>query len=125
WVGEQLASLAAQELDDWALWVSDDGSTDGTMAVLEAFRAERQGKNEVTIVEGPGAGSAALNFLHLLTRPELPLGPRTVVALCDQDDVWLPEKLGRGLALLADAAEDVPLLYGAQAILVDRAGQPS
>ena len=80
----QLDSYLAQDHDNWALWVSDDLSTDGTWEILQAFAA-RHPEREIVLKRGPGRGSAA-NFLSLLCDPELPVGP---VALSDQDDVWL------------------------------------
>lgn len=123
WLPGQLASIAAQEHADWALWASDDGSTDATRDILAGFAAARAGLNDVRLVEGPQAGLAAANFLHLLNRADLPLGPDTHVAFADQDDVWHKGKLGRALALLA-AAGPGPALYGAQSRHVDEDGRP-
>jgi glycosyltransferase involved in cell wall biosynthesis len=105
----QLDSLLAQTHRDWRLWVSDDGSTDGTLTLLQAF-ARASPAREVRLIRGPGAGSAA-NFLAVLCHPDLPPGP---VALCDQDDVWLKGKLARALRRLAGAPPDVPVLYAAE-----------
>lgn len=105
-LSEQLDSYLVQDHDDWALWVSDDGSTDGTWDILQAFRAAHPNR-EIRLLRGPGRGAAA-NFLSLLTHPELPPGP---VALSDQDDVWKPCRLSRGLAIVQSAA--TPALYGA------------
>ena len=54
----QLDSIAAQDHTGWALWVSDDGSTDGTREIVETFRRETPG-HEIRLVEGPGRGAAA------------------------------------------------------------------
>ncbi|MAC82279.1 MAG: glycosyl transferase [Rhodobacteraceae bacterium] len=89
----QLDSYLAQDHGNWALWVSDDGSTDGTWEMLEAFRAAHP-QREIVLKRGPGRGSAA-NFLSLMCDPDLPVGP---VALSDQDDVWKPERLSVGLS---------------------------
>lgn len=104
---DQLASLAAQTHRDWRLWVSDDGSTDGTRAVIRAF-AEAHPAHNVRLIAGPERGSAA-NFLSALCHPELPQGP---VALCDQDDIWLKGKLARALRRLGE--EEGPALYAAE-----------
>ena len=117
WLPAQLASIAAQEGADWALWVGDDGSTDATRAIVGAFAAAQGGR--VRLVDGPRRGAAA-NFLALLTRPDLPDAP---VALADQDDVWRPDKLARGLARLADGGAG-PLLYGAQSRHIGPDGRP-
>lgn len=112
---EQLESYRAQTHEAWDLWVSDDGSSDATLAILEAFRAAESPRREVRIVAGPRRGHAA-NFLSLLCHPELPAGP---VALSDQDDVWLPGKLALALAALKNAGPVA--LYGAQSIHTDQA----
>ena len=38
-LGEQLDSIAAQSLPDWQVWAADDGSLDGTVAILDHYRA--------------------------------------------------------------------------------------
>ena len=95
---EMLDSLAQQTCPDWSLLASDDGSQDGSRAILERFAA-RMGDGRVTVVDGPRRGFAA-NFLSALAR----LSPEQAghLAFADQDDVWLPERLSAGLRLLAD-----------------------
>lgn len=114
----QLASYLAQSHRDWSLWVSDDGSRDDTLAQIAAFARAHGDAHEVRVVAGPGQGAAA-NFLSLLNHPELPEGP---VALSDQDDVWLPDKLTRALTRMARAQGEngngSGVLYGAQSLHV-------
>ena len=110
---QQLDSYLAQNHDAWDLWVSDDGSTDGTLEILNAFQAAERHRREVRIVAGPQRGHAA-NFLSLLCHPDLPAGP---VALSDQDDVWLPGKLRLALSALKDAGPVA--LWGAQSYHTD------
>ena len=88
-LAEQLDSIARQTHADWSLFVSDDGSTDDTKRILADFARS----HPVTVVDGPRKGAAA-NFLSALCHPDLPLG---TIALADQDDIWLPGKLARGL----------------------------
>jgi glycosyltransferase involved in cell wall biosynthesis len=113
----QLDSYAAQDHAGWDLWVSDDGSTDATRDILDAFAAEQGAGRTIRILDGPQAGVAA-NFMSLLCHPDLPEQP---VALSDQDDVWRPEKLSLGLR---DLGGDAPVLYGAQSNHVDVALRP-
>ncbi|KZX98099.1 hypothetical protein A3747_21000 [Sulfitobacter sp. HI0076] len=110
----QLASLAAQSHADWRLWVSDDGSTDATRALVQDFARD----HDVRWIEGPQRGAAA-NWMHLLCHADLPSGP---VALSDQDDIWLPDKLARASAALART--DAPVLYGAGSLHIDEDGTP-
>lgn len=108
----QLESYLAQSHTAWDLWISDDGSSDETLAILQAFAAAHGATRDIRILKGPRAGFTQ-NFLSLLCHPDLPAQP---VALSDQDDVWLPEKLALGLA---DMGGDTPVLYGAQSIHTD------
>ncbi|WP_298437262.1 glycosyltransferase [uncultured Jannaschia sp.] len=116
----QLASLEAQSHKGWRLWVGDDGSRDGTRAILEDFAGRMGGPDRVNIVEGPHCGASG-NFLTQLGHPSLPLGPRTHVALCDQDDVWYPSKLTRAIDGLQGTRG--PALYGAGWRVVDADGR--
>ena len=103
---EQLASFVSQTHKNWSLLVSDDGSDDETLPILERF-ARAHPAHEVKVVAGPGQG-AARNYLSLLHAP-LPAG--ALVALSDQDDVWLPQKLARGVQALGDVPADQPAAY--------------
>lgn len=119
WIGAQLDSFLAQSHPRWTLWVSDDGSTDETRARLEAFANCNPGR-VARILDGPQQGSAA-NFLHLLCHPDLPPG---IVALSDQDDVWMPHKLARAVGQL-QAAGPAPCVWSARYMITTAQLQPS
>ncbi len=97
----QLASFVAQTHEDWQLWVSDDGSSDGTMTILDRFSKDHPDR-VADIKIGPGMGSTA-NFLSLLHDPRV---AGTWVAFADQDDVWMPHKLTRALGQLKTCGSD-------------------
>lgn len=84
-VGEQLESLARQTCPPDELIVSDDGSSDDTVAIVRCFA--RSAPFPVLVTEGPRSGLAD-NFWQAaqLSRADL-------IAWCDQDDVWAPDKL--------------------------------
>ncbi len=111
----QLDSLVAQTHRNWSLMVSDDGSTDGTQDILRAFDKAHPGRVS-QLLEGPRLGSAAQNFMSLLLHRDVPSG---LVALADQDDVWLPQKLCRAVDHLARIAANQPAIYAAESILTD------
>jgi len=116
-LADQLDSIARQSHGDWSLFVSDDGSTDATRAILADFAR----RHPVRVVDGPRRGAAA-NFLSALCHPDLPQG---VVALADQDDIWLPGKLARGLRRIRAAGRDGgAVLYAAESALADARGRP-
>ncbi|MFJ1293728.1 glycosyltransferase [Paracoccus yeei] len=117
-LAEQLDSIAAQSHADWRLMVSDDASSDNTPAVLQAFRDARPA-GQVVLVSGPGRGAAA-NFRSLIRQVRL---SGECLAFCDQDDVWHPEHLARGLEALAGIANPLAL-YGSRVQVCDAGLNP-
>ena len=108
-----------QTSDDWVLYWRDDGSGDSTVAILQEF-GQRAGQGRcVQVAEPPGRLGATGNFLALLRSVVGSLAERDMVAFADQDDVWLPQKIERGVAALNLAPRDEPILYCARQILVD------
>ena len=97
---EQLDSILGQdglELNDLRIVISDDGSTDRTREILEAYHAqfpeqillkhrsaERKAKDLAD-----GIPAAAGNFFWLLSQA----GKSDYYMLSDQDDVWKPNKI--------------------------------
>ncbi len=114
---QQLKSYEAQDFADWRLFVSDDGSRDATLSLLEAFQ-KKHGAERVHIRRGPCRGFAA-NFLSLICDRSI---TSTYYALSDQDDIWAADKLSRAAAALAAAAADEPAVYCSRTRLIDEAG---
>lgn len=114
-LAQQLESLAAQTHQRWTLYVSDDGSTDRTDEILLRFERDTVGK--VVRFYGPRQGFAA-NFMSLLRRPEV-VGD--LFAFSDQDDIWFPDKLERGIYALRPLL-DQPGLYCSRTQVGDENG---
>lgn len=91
-LGEQLESIAKQELLPCELIISDDMSEDDTVRAALEFAARSPFRVEVRVNETAlGYGE---NFLRAA---ESATGD--LIAFCDQDDVWLPTKLDRCVRL--------------------------
>lgn len=116
---EQLDSLAKQGLPFIDIWVSDDGSTDGTLPLLERFK-QNWIKGRFVIKTGPRKGFAA-NFLSLVCSPEL---EADYFAFCDQDDIWQRDKLSRAVKFLASNPGHQAALYCSRTSLLMESGEP-
>ncbi len=118
-LGQQLESILVQSLLPQEIVVSDDGSTDGTLEVVRGVLTP-----EVLAETGIS--------LTILTRQK-PLGVTrnfesalaacsgAFISLCDQDDVWRPDRLAR---LRAGFSSDDVLLVHSDARMVDSEGLP-
>ena len=106
---EALDSVRAQTFADWELIVWDDRSTDDSAKIVAEFTDNR--------------------IRYFLSPDETPLGTardRAIrqatgewLAFLDQDDVWLPQKLAKQMAL---ADGDVGIIYGRTVLFDSRRG---
>ena len=99
---EQLQSIAQQTLLPSELVVSDDGSTDSTLQIVREF-AESV-RFPVKLLEAGDRLNYRLNFRRAAQHCSGDL-----IAFCDQDDVWVPNKLERMARVFSD--HDVQLAY--------------
>ena len=116
---EQLQSLVAQTHKSWILYWRDDGSSDATVSIMSEFGATIGSDRCVRVSEPAGRLWPAASFMALLNAAVPSLGPRDSVAFADQDDVWRPDKLARGLAELAAADAEEPVLYCARLVVAN------
>jgi len=93
-VQEAVASVLAQSCRNFEVLVVDDGSTDDTVAALAPYAEPVK----VLRRESRGGVSAARNTGMAAARGEW-------LAFLDSDDLWLPEKLARQMAYLAEHPE--------------------
>jgi rhamnosyltransferase len=116
-IADQVATILNQRNVSVTLRVRDDGSTDATVAVIEA---EARRDPRVALVDSGdlSTGSAARNFLHMLATVDL--GESDYVALADQDDLWLSHKLYRAIGQIEKFAAGG---YSADLIAFDDAGR--
>ena len=87
-LGPQLETIARQTRLPDELVVSDDRSTDDSVEIVEKFAAESAFPVEVTTADRH-LGSTR-NYERVIQRCS-----GDVIVLCDQDDVWFPNKLER------------------------------
>ena len=108
---ELLDSLLAQRDIEASIVVRDDGSDDNTPMILKEY--EKKYSN-ISVTFGENIGFAN-SFWWLLQNA----GDFDYYAFCDQDDVWLPDKLSRAVAILEKSDRKKPLLYTSNVVPVD------
>lgn len=115
----QLDSFVEQTQKNWALIVSDDSPDTGSADLISDWHAANS-NCDLTFREGPRQGFVR-NFLSLLAS-----APKDAdyIALCDQDDVWYPDKLARAQERLSTVPDNVPGLYCAATMICDQDLQP-
>ena len=115
-LAEQLQSILDQTHPPDDLIVSDDGSSDSTLDIVGEFCSRDSGakKPQWTVQSRKKPLGAAGNFASALTKAQ-----GEVVALADQDDVWEPNRVEKGLSRFRDGV----LLVHSDATLVDEVGQ--
>ena len=87
YIEEQIKSILDQTYQDFRILIRDDGSTDGTVPIIERY-ATNYPEKIVIIKDGKKGGSAVKNFFHLINAAE-----SDYVMFSDQDDYWLPDKI--------------------------------
>jgi hypothetical protein len=118
-----LDSLDSQTDSNWILLVRDDGSTDQTVERLQNF-ASVQPKMRL-IKDGLGRLGVTKGFEQLMRTAQTQ--GANFFAFCDQDDVWVPEKLARlRTALIGDnqANEPIPALAYSDLVVVNEDLEP-
>lgn len=101
-LAEAIRGVISQTLEDIEIFVSNDGSTDDTPAVVASFEDPR-----LQLLELPQPGG-----LHANLNSCLRLGTAPYVAICQDDDIWLPRNLERLMATM-EAHPKVVLAHGA------------
>ncbi|MGR9454816.1 glycosyltransferase family 2 protein [Rhizobium leguminosarum] len=109
---EQIASIEAQTLTDWHITFFDDGSTDGTVEMLEALAVNNA---RFSLIRNPVNLGFCGNFLNNLSK----LKNADAYAFSDQDDIWYQDKLERAFDWLSRIDPGTPAVYFARTEIVD------
>lgn len=115
YISEQIDSILEQTDKDWMLYIHDDGSRDKTVEIIEKYAKNYPEK--ICIVEGASTGGAKQNFFYLFSCVKAPY-----YMCCDQDDVWLPEKVEKTkkeMNALENGDEKLPCLVFTDLKVVD------
>ncbi len=93
YISEQISSILNNLGESDELVISDDGSTDETLHIIDSYI---QKDSRIKLVKGPGKGVKA-NFANAMKNSS-----GNYIFLSDQDDVWFKNKINQVLPLLAN-----------------------
>ena len=94
YIAQSIDSVLAQTYEDWELLITDDGSTDKSVDIIQAYcdKDERIRLERSETHCGPGT-----------TRNKAMARARgQYIAFLDADDLWLPDKLERQMAFMTE-----------------------
>ena len=118
---EQLMSLSAQTHRNWVLFWRDDGSNDASRRILLEFTEEVGADRVIMLAHPVGRVGIAASYRSLLqAAPE----EAPFFAFCDQDDVWMPDKLARAVAHLRAFPSQQAGLYCSRQVIVNKNLRP-
>jgi len=119
-LSEQLKSIEDQTHKNWRLVISDDGSTDGTLAIAKQYQ-QKWGSDHLKLRQGPQQGFCQ-NFLSMACDTTL---HADLYAFSDQNDVWMLNKLSRAVEYFNTSNESQqPKAYGTCTKIVDEKLNP-
>lgn len=111
-IAETLESVLAQSVPPTDVVLVDDGSTDETCEIVARFPKVRLIRQA-----NAGCGAATTAAINATTAP--------LVAAVDADDIWLPHKIERQLARLAQSGSDAVVFCKMRQFHHDDAGKNS
>lgn len=117
YIGKQIDSILCQSDTNWHLTISDDGSTDGTDAIIDKYA--RQYPNKVQrVYSGRRFGGAKEHFFWMTEQCDA-----EYIAYCDDDDTWRADKLEKLRNAMQDAearlGNDTPILVFSDQTVTD------
>ncbi|WP_291378012.1 glycosyltransferase family 2 protein [Demequina sp.] len=91
----QLRSILEQDYPVTEVVIADDGSTDGTVDLIDRLKDELPGGEIIRVVATERVGGFSKNFERAISACT-----SDVIVLSDHDDVWLPHRLSHAITHL-------------------------
>lgn len=111
---EQLNSIISQTYTKWELYIHDDRSNDGTIAIINSYVEQ---DNRIHLMKDNLRRGAAGSFMWLLENTEADF-----YMFCDHDDIWLPQKIEITLKQMlsySSKQESTPIIVATDAKVVN------
>jgi Glycosyltransferases involved in cell wall biogenesis len=90
-IAQQIESILNQSYKNCELFIRDDGSTDQTVSIIDNLSIRNPGR--IRLIKECNIGVIG-SFFQLLLKSD-PYAE--YFSFCDQDDIWLPDKVGRAV----------------------------
>jgi glycosyltransferase involved in cell wall biosynthesis len=118
---EQIESIIRQTYENWELWIRDDGSSDKTVEIIKAYAAK---DIRINFIDSEGKNLGVLgNFTKLLSLQH----SCKYFMFCDQDDIWIPQKIELSLIALNQQektyGENLPILVHTDLSMINCKGK--
>lgn len=115
----QLESILSQDLLPDEIIIGDDGSTDGTLSILDDYKAKFESLGiSTSILPNTGASNLVNNFERTLRATN-----GDYIFLSDQDDVWCKNRISDSISLFHQ--NPARLIVHGDAQLIDQFGRQS
>ena len=119
YIEEQINSLIKQTYKNWNLLIRDDGSSDNSINIIKKFEKKYK---RISLIKSSGNLGACKSFLQLVEYTKKQFNPEYIM-FCDQDDVWLKNKIQDSIDYMKEKEEsqpDTPILISTNLTLVDK-----
>ena len=117
YIREQLDSIIAQDYENWELVIQDDGSTDGTLEIIQEYCNK---ESRITLFKNESQYHGPYYNFHLLNNRFKGVPGYDFYMYSDQDDIWFPNKISLMISEIRDCS--VPVLLHADMSLCNENG---
>lgn len=100
WIKEQIESIFNQDYKNYEIYIFDDNSSDDTISIIEKINSDKIRVKRFF----SNSGSAGDNFKRALL--EMESESFSYLALADQDDIWMKDKLSTAIKKLKNSNFD-------------------
>ena len=117
YVSKQIDSILNQTYTEWRLLVRDDASSDNTISILNKYQQQNPQKI-IIISNNTTQNMGVIKSFEIL----LKFSNSKYIMFCDQDDIWLPNKIEESLnsiLSLEQSNPNTPILIHSDLSIID------
>lgn len=100
YLSDLIESIREQSYTNWILFISDDGSIDETIQIINCFQEK---DSRIKVLSCEIHSGAKRNFINMLERVEA-----SYYMFADQDDIWLKDKIEKSINKIVATERNFP-----------------